>query len=116
MTEQSNAPTQEPSSDAVTVRDNPEESRFEVVVGTSLAGFADYRLTDGRIDFTHTEVFEKYAGHGLAKRLATASLDEVRERGLSVRPYCPLYARFIANNSDYVDLVDEADRAKFQLA
>lgn len=114
MSEQTNGQTSS-ADDSVLVRDNPDENRYEVVVGTSLAGFADYRLEGGRIDFTHTEVFETYAGRGLAKTLATASLDEVRERGLSVRPYCALYARFIAKNPEYVELVAEADRAEFDL-
>lgn len=116
MSEQTNTPVDGASDDSVTVRDNPDESRFEVLVGRAVAGFADYRLADGRIDFTHTEVFETYAGRGLAKTLATASLDEARTRGLTVRPYCPLYARFIAKNADYLDLVAESDRAQFDLA
>ncbi|MBE7324527.1 N-acetyltransferase [Nocardioides sp. Y6] len=104
------------SSDSPTVRDNPEQNRFEVLVGETLAGFADYRRSEGRIDFTHTEVFEQFGGRGLAKTLAAASLDEARAQGLAVRPYCPLYARFIAKNSDYLDLVAEGDRAEFDLA
>lgn len=103
------------SSDSVTVRDNTDESRYEVLVGDTVAGFADYRSAEGRIDFTHTEVFEEYAGRGLAKTLAETSLDEARGRGLAVRPYCQLYARFIAKNPEYVDLVPEADRAEFGL-
>lgn len=116
MTEQMNAPVGDAGDDSVTVRDNPAESRFEVLVGRTVAGFADYRASEGRLDFVHTEVFETYAGRGLAKTLATASLDVARERGVRVRPYCPLYARFIAKNPGYVDLVDEADRAEFGLA
>lgn len=102
----------------VTVQDNPTESRYEIHVGGELAGFAEYRLLsdEQRIDFTHTEVFEAFAGQGLAGKLAKGSLDEVRERGLSVRPYCPFYKGWIAKHPDYVDLVPADQRAKFELA
>lgn len=99
----------------VTVTDNPDESRYEVKVDGDLAGFAEYRLGDGVISFTHTEVFEAYGGRGLAQELATRSLDETRERGLAVVPLCPFYAKFIAKNAEYVDLVPAEKRAEFNL-
>lgn len=101
----------------VTVQDNPAENRYEIAVDGELAGFADYRLLtdENRIDFTHTEVFEAFSGQGLAGKLAKASLDEVRTRGLVVRPYCPFYKGYIQKHPEYVDLVPEDQRAKFEL-
>ncbi|MEU5878894.1 GNAT family N-acetyltransferase [Spirillospora sp. NPDC047279] len=100
---------------SVTVRDNPEANRFEVFDGDDLAGFAEYRLHDQVIDFTHTEVDDAFAGRGLAGRLVGAALDEVRGRGLAVRPYCPYVNKFIAKHEEYLDLVAAGDRAEFKL-
>ncbi|WP_110240400.1 GNAT family N-acetyltransferase [Nocardioides gilvus] len=103
------------ANEATTVSDNPQESRYELFVAGELAGFAEYTLDGSTIDFTHTEVFEKFGGRGLAKVIATESLDEARERDLAVLPHCALYQRFIAKNEEYVDLVPQDQRHKFDL-
>ncbi|WP_101522991.1 GNAT family N-acetyltransferase [Nocardioides houyundeii] len=98
------------------VTDNTDDSRYEIHTDGELAGFAEYELGDGVIDFTHTEVFEKFSGKGLAQELAARSLDESRERGLEVLPHCGFYAKYIARNPEYVDLVPVDRRAEFNLA
>ena len=101
----------------VTVKDNPNANRYEVSVDGELAGFAEYRLRgDEGIDFTHTEVFERFSGQGLAQQLAAAALDSARERGLAVRPYCAFIKKYIQKNPEYVDLVPAEARAEFDLA
>jgi uncharacterized protein len=98
------------------VRDNAQESRYEVHVDGELAGFADYRSGDGLVDFTHTEVFEQFSGQGLAQELAARSLDDVRERGLQALPHCAFYAKYLGKNPEYADLVPQERRAEFGLA
>jgi predicted GNAT family acetyltransferase len=87
------------------VADAPERSRFEISVDGALAGFALYKLAPGRITFVHTEIDDAYSGHGLGGKLARAALDDVRARGLAVRPNCPFIAGWIAKHPDYADLV-----------
>lgn len=99
-----------------TVRDNPEESRFEIWADDRLAGIAEYHVEDGAIAFTHTETGEEFAGQGLGKVLARGALDAVRERGLPVLPYCPFIRKFIGRHPDYLPLVPEDRREKFGLA
>jgi len=101
---------------SIDVRDNPEQSRFEIHVDGALAGFTHYRLGDDTMSFIHTEVDDAYAGQGLAKILVTQALDTVRDTGLWVLPFCPYVRRFISKNRDYVDLVPEDQRARFDLA
>lgn len=98
-----------------TVRDNPDESRYEIHEDGQVAGFAEYRLSGNRIDLTHTETDEAFAGRGLGKALARGVLDDARRRGLAVRPYCPFMRSFIARNEEYLDLVPDADRQRFEL-
>ncbi|GAB3267941.1 hypothetical protein GCM10027449_00850 [Sinomonas notoginsengisoli] len=83
--------------------------RYEVHVGGVTAGFTQYRLKqDGRIvAFDHTEVAEGYSGMGLASRLVTFALDDVRAKGQRIRPYCPYVRAFIKRHREYADLVEE---------
>lgn len=99
-----------------TVRDHPEESRYEVYDEKRLAGFAAYRLSEGRITFDHTEVDPELKGKGLAKQLITEALDDAARRGLTVLPKCPYVRKVIAKHADrYLELVPVASRAAFDL-
>lgn len=93
------------SAAATAVHDNPGASRFEITVGDELAGFAEYRLTDGGITFTHTVIDDAYGGRGLGGRLASAVLDEARARGLRVNPACSFIRGYIERHPDYLELV-----------
>jgi len=86
------------------VRDNPEERRFEIVIGDQIA-IAEYRLQEGGIMFTHTEVPESLGGRGLAKTLVRAGLKHAREHNLKVLPVCPFFAKYIAEHPEEQDLL-----------
>ena len=88
------------------VVDNPEKSRFEINVEGELA-VADYRLEEGALELTHTEVPSTLRGRGLAKQLAHAALGTARENNLVVRPYCAFMSSFIEKNKEYQDLVQK---------
>lgn len=88
------------------VADAPENSRYEARVGGELAGFAAYVLREGRIVFTHTEVDDAFAGHGVGSALARGALDDVRRAGeRRVVPLCPFIKGWIDKHPDYADLV-----------
>jgi hypothetical protein len=106
------SPTQ-PAEPVVT--DNPGESRFEILVGGQRAGLAQYHLRGQELSITHTEVDDKFQGLGLAGKLARAILDQARERGLAVLPYCPYTRAWIARHPEYTDLVPAARRPEFGL-
>ncbi|MQY10438.1 hypothetical protein SRB5_05460 [Streptomyces sp. RB5] len=97
------------------VIDNTDKSRYEIFEGEELAGFADYRRTPAQIAFTHTEIGEAFGGRGLAGKLARTALDAARADNLSVLPYCPFFRGWIAKHPDYLDLVPEDKRSKFDL-
>lgn len=94
------------------VVDVARRSRFELSVDGVVAGRAHYRLRDGVIAFTHTEIDDAYGGRGLGGALARAALDSARERGLAVRPDCPFIRGWIGKHPDYADLVVAADRPR----
>lgn len=92
-------------SDVVTSH-NATEHRYEAHIDGELAGFAEYQLTDETVVFTHTEVFDRFEGRGVASALARFGLDDVRADGSrTVMPRCPFIKGWIDKHPDYVDLV-----------
>lgn len=90
----------------VEVHDNPAEARYEAWADGKLAGFARYRLDDGQITFTHTEIDRAHEGAGLGSQLAHAALDDARARRLRVVPLCPFVASYVRRHPDqYLSLV-----------
>lgn len=100
-------------SENVELRDNPDESRYELVVDGTVIGVCEYNRRDGRIDLLHTEIDDGYEGHGYASRLIQFALDDARSSATPVMPYCPFVRAFIAKHDDYLDLVPEDQRARF---
>lgn len=89
----------------ISVSDNPNRGRYEIVVDGRQAGFATYRQSPGLIAFLHVEVDPELEGHGIGSRLVAEALDDARRRRLAVRPVCPFVAAFIELNPSYADLV-----------
>jgi predicted GNAT family acetyltransferase len=86
------------------VTDNHERHRYEAEVPGGTA-FAAYRMQDGAIVFTHTEVPEEAEGHGVGDALARFALDDAKARGLKVVPLCPFIASWIERHPEYKPLV-----------
>jgi uncharacterized protein len=91
--------------DNITFADSPAASRYELHVGGVLAGFAEYKLQDQAVMFTHTEVLPGHEGQGIGSKLARFALDNVRQRGLQVIPVCEFIAGYIQRRPEYQDLV-----------
>jgi predicted GNAT family acetyltransferase len=86
------------------VVDVPEASRYELRLAERMIGLAAYRRREGRIAFTHTEVYESWQGRGLGSRLAAAALDDAGRQGLDVVPLCPFIAHYIKRHPEYEGL------------
>lgn len=86
------------------VTDNRSESRFEMKAEGQTA-IAAYRLGEGRIDFTHTEVPPALEGRGIGSALIKGALDQVRGWGLKVVPTCPFVKAYIDRHDEYRDLL-----------
>jgi predicted GNAT family acetyltransferase len=99
----------------VTVRDNPEKSRYEVYADDDLAGFTAYHRFRDEIAFLHTETTPAFGGRGLAGQLVRNALDDARRRGLAVLPFCPYVRGFIIRHPEYLDLVPQCQRDRFGL-
>ncbi len=100
---------------AATVRDNPEEAQYEILIGSTVAGYSEYRLESQTITFFHTEVSPDFGGQGLGGKLAAAALADVRARGLAVIPECPFIRGYIRKHPEFLDLVPADRHAEFHL-
>ena len=93
----------------VSIVHNPERRRYEAYLGDELAGFSNYRLRDGIIDFVHTEVDDAFEGEGVGSTLAREALDDVRREGSrKVVASCRFIKSWIEDHPDYADLLEAA--------
>lgn len=97
------------------VSDSPGRQRFELEADGTLAAFTRYDVAADTIEFHHTETLPGFEGRGLASTLVRNALDDVRARGLLVRPYCQYVRGFIRRHPEYRDLVPPAELADFGL-
>ena len=89
----------------VVVRDNPGKHRYELVVDGEAVGEILYRATSDALTLVHTEVAPSLEGQGLASKLVSSALDDIRARGLHVVPVCPFVRAYIRRHPEYSDLV-----------
>jgi predicted GNAT family acetyltransferase len=89
----------------MTVTDQPDQLRYEIEVDGELAGFLLYRREPGVLELVHTDVDPKWEGKGVGAALVKGALDDVRARGLKVRPFCPFVTAYLRRHPEYEDLV-----------
>lgn len=100
-----------------TVRDNPLEHRYEILVDGRVAGFAAYVDRPGgegggqRRVFVHTEIDDSFEGQGLGTVLVTGALADVRASGRRAVAVCPFVAAYVKRHPEEADIVDRATPA-----
>jgi uncharacterized protein len=92
-------------SGGIVVRDAPEASRYEALLGDEVAGVSVYERDGETFVFLHTEVDPAFEGQGVGGTLVRGALDDVRRRGAQVVARCPFVHAFIDDHPDYQDLV-----------
>jgi uncharacterized protein len=89
----------------VTVHDNPQEQRYELVLDDAVVGQIVYRERPGALVLLHTEVTDDLEGQGLGAQLVEGALDDIRARGLKLVPLCPFVSTYLRRHAEYADLV-----------
>ena len=87
------------------LRHVPERRRYEYVVDEVPLAIAEYRLEGDVAVMHHTYTDPRYRGRGFAAREVAGALEDLRDRGLRVRPQCWFVADFVASHPEYRDLV-----------
>jgi predicted GNAT family acetyltransferase len=101
--------------DDTTVQEIPEQHRYVIRLGGEQVGLLDYQLDGETMALLHAETDPAHSGQGLAGVLTQAVLDDARERGRSVLPFCPYVSSWIRKHPDYTDLVPPRQREQFGL-
>ena len=86
------------------VRHNAANHRFELDVEGGHA-LAFYRLADGVMTFTHTEVPAAMRGRGIGSQMMRGVLESVRAQGFKVVPRCPFVADYMNRHPEFADLL-----------
>lgn len=81
------------------VNNNPEKSRFEVVV-EGVTAYLEYELSDGKIDLNHTLVPRSIEGKGVAAALTRFAVDYAAQYLLQVIPTCPYVESYIRHRKN----------------
>lgn len=89
------------------VIDNPAQHRFELPIDDEdEIAAAYYRIENGRVILTHTEVPQQFSGQGIGSRLAKGVFDAIRASGRKAVLRCPFMGAFAARHPEYSDIVD----------
>jgi len=101
---------------SLSVLKNDELNRFEIYSDGELAGFADFKIENQKISYTHTEIDPRFGGQGLGSQLIKEALDEALEQNLEVAPYCSFVSAYIKKNGEkYLRLVPVSKHKSFNL-
>ena len=84
----------------ITVRDNPDELRDELLVDGTMAGEILYRLRSDAVVLVHTEVAPQFEGQGLGGKLVAGALADIRARGLRPVAVCPFVRAYLQRHPE----------------
>ena len=89
---------------SITIDHDAGLGRFSAVVHGHLC-VCDYRLRDGVMAITHTEVARELEGQGIAAELVRAALAHARDNGLKVRPLCSYVQAYMRRHPEVQSLL-----------
>lgn len=89
----------------ISVVRNDKKHQYEAQLNGQRVGLSRFRLDDGTVVFTHTEVDPELEGKGVGSTLAKRALDDVRARGERVVAECPFIKEYIERHPAYADLL-----------
>lgn len=89
---------------SITIEHDPAAGRFSARVHGHLC-VCDYRLRDGAMVITHTEVAPELEGQGIAAELVRTALAHARTNGLKVRPLCSYVQAYVRRHPEVQDLL-----------
>ncbi|MGJ6967659.1 GNAT family N-acetyltransferase [Streptosporangium sp. G11] len=95
----------------VTIRDNPDKGRFDVLVEDTHAGFSMYKdFGEMQRIFYHTVVFDEFEGRGLAGTLTRTALSTSAQAGYRIVAVCPYVKKWLSTHHDFDEVTDPVGR------
>jgi hypothetical protein len=96
-------------------KDNPNQQRYEAIIGNNVVAFAEYRPVGQNLMLTYTEVNPDLEGKGMGSGLIRFALEDIRSKKLSAIPMCPFVKTFIKRHQEFLDVVHPQHRHIFGL-
>jgi hypothetical protein len=90
------------------VVDNEAEGQFEAETPEGTAVLT-YDRRDGKLFLLHTGVPPEMEGQGIGGSLVRAALEQAREKGHKVVPYCSFAREYAARHPEFADVVQAAE-------
>lgn len=90
----------------LTVVENNELRRYELLVAGTTVGTLDFRVLGQRRVLGHTEINADQRGRGLATALIKAVLDDLIAEEVRITNYCPAVERFLLGHPEYLVVLD----------
>ena len=88
----------------LSIEHQQDRGRFQTVVEGRTC-VTDYRLRDGVMAITHTEVAPPLEGRGIAGALVQAVLDHAQAHGLKVLPLCSFARAYMGRHPETAALL-----------
>ena len=88
----------------IDVERNDGLSRFEGRVDGELVTVVNFVRRGDVFDITHTRTRIGWRGRGLAGKVTTAALADLRAHGWQVHPICPYTVSFLDQHPEYADI------------
>jgi predicted GNAT family acetyltransferase len=88
----------------IDVERNDDLSRYEGRIDGELITVINFVRHDDVLDITHTRTRIRWRGRGLAGKVTTAALEDIRAQGRRVHPICPYTVSFLDQHPEYADL------------
>lgn len=98
-------PDQESFEGKLSVVDRPDDARYELHLADEVVGLATYDRRDDVVTIPHVETAPRHRGNGFAAVLMSGIVDDVRARGLKIRPLCPYAAGYMHDDASTHDLI-----------
>ena len=83
---------------------NSIRERFELTVEGDKA-FIDYRIRNGILYLTHTEVPENMRGNGIGTALVKQALQYIKSKGLQIKSLCPFISEYLQKHPKWNSVV-----------
>src|SRR5690606_6147048 len=88
----------------VSVSENKENKRFEVMVDGKLA-MIEYIKAQNIIYLTHTEVPPELGGRGIASAMVEQVFQQIKQEGLELVPLCPFVAAYLKRHPEWIGIL-----------
>lgn len=93
----------------IMVRNNEDNHTYEATIDDEVLGLVVYEPAgESRLVLTHAAVEQHHRNHGIATRLITWMLDDIRRNRQTITVYCEVVVDFLRKHPEYTDLVDPA--------